>query len=228
MKVNMKKTAILACIFLAISGLAHADWRSYAYSYDYRTARPGEREFELYTDYFPDGSMTNQIELEYGISDRWMASVYAVLGSSDLRTFTYTETKLSSRYRFGEAGQYTADPAIYLEYILPRQGENEIELKGILSKDFGSINLTGNLIVEKTISAAGWEKEYTLALSKIVSKGLRAGLEIKGGFDANSPLYLGPSIALVWGKVKINLVAGIGGNSASGSLNLRNIISFEY
>jgi hypothetical protein len=219
---------ILIFVMIFMSGLAYADWRPYTYSYAYRTAYQGEKEFEFFTDYFSDGSIANQLEIEYGISDWWMVSAYAVLAGGNLQNYKYSETKLSTRYRFGEPGQYVMDSAIYLEYIMPVQGENEIEFKEILSKDFGEYNLTTNLVFEKAASAASWEKGYTLALSKMIAKGFRAGFEIKGGFEANSALYLGPSIAYVWGRIKFNLVAGIGANPASKSLNLRNILSFEF
>jgi hypothetical protein len=222
--------AVITLIFLMtfMSCLVYADWRPYAYSYAYRTAYQGEKEFELYTDYFSDGSIKNQFELEYGISDRWMVSAYAVLAGGNLQTYKYSETKLQTRFRFGEPGQYIMDPAIYLEYKMPLQGENKIEFKEILSKDFGEFNLTTNLVLEKAASASSWEKGYTFALSKMIAKGIRAGVEIKGGFETNSALYIGPSLAYVWGRIKLNLVAGIGANTASKSLNLRNILSFEF
>ena len=229
----LKKVFILLVVFALFAGSSFADWRPYAYSYSYMTAYRGEREIEVYTDYDNKNgtyNLKNQVELEYGITNNWMASIYGVFTGGSGKDYKYSQTKLQSRYRLGEQGEYFVDPAIYSEYKMSIDGSTAIELKEILSKDFGDYNLTTNLVFEKNLSkSTDWEKSYSLGFSKLFSSNIRAGLEAKGSIaDQNSTLFAGPSLSATVGGFKIISAVGFGLNKASKDLSIRNIIAYEF
>lgn len=230
---SSKKFLIFSLLFIGLQSIVCADWRPYAYSYSYLTAYQGEREIELYTDYdFKDSTYTlkNQLELEYGITDHWMASIYGVFKSTQSSTYQFDQTKLQTRLRFGETDQFILDPAVYVEYKIPASGAaHALELKQILSKDINDWNITTNLVAEKELAAGkDWSYAYTLGLSRMLRGNLRAGLETKGSFGNNPIFYLAPSIAVIFGEIKMNLAAGFGLTAASKTMYIRNIFSYEF
>lgn len=223
---------IIIIVGVCLSGSVSADWRPYAYSYGYMTPYQGEKEIEVYTDYQNKNAATslkNQIELEYGITNAWMVALYGVFSGSNTQGYKYSQTKIETRYRFGQPGDFIMDPALYLEYKAPVSGNSAVEFKEILSKDLADWNVTTNLVFEKElVEGSEIEQGYTLGISKKFARALRAGLEAKGSIDgANSTLYLGPSIAAVWNAIKVNAVLGIGLTEASNSVSFRNILSVE-
>lgn len=230
----MKSKILLAVVVLAtVSGGCFADWRPYAYSYSYMTAYEGEREIEVYTDYDnKNGSynLKNQVEFEYGINSNWMASIYGVFSGGSGKDYKYSQTKLQTRYRFGEQGQYIIDPAIYLEYKISTDGSTAVEFKEILSKDFGDHNFTANIVFEKNLSkSTEWSKGYSFGFSKLFSSGIRAGIEAKGSIaDQNSTLFAGPNLSISSGPLKIISAVGFGLNQASKDLYFRNIVAYEF
>ncbi|MFA4906254.1 MAG: hypothetical protein WC645_07095 [Candidatus Margulisiibacteriota bacterium] len=222
----------LLLLFLSAVGAqpALADWKPYAFSYSYRTIGQGIREIEFYTDLQTKGgnySLKNQFELEYGITNSWMCSVYGVFSGSSTQSYKYSETKLQTRYRFGETGQYWMDPAVYLELKIPTSGNQAVEFKEILSKDFGEYNITTNIIFEKVLSSGSeLGKGYSLALGRKITPKLRLALEAKGDYGtANPTFYVGPSIFARLGPVNSTLIVSFGQTPASNTLYIRNIIS---
>ena len=220
-------------IVLAFAGAAAADWRPYTFSYGYMTASKGEREIEFYTDYDEKGTvynLKNQLEFEYGITEHWMASIYGVFSGSNTKPYGFSQTKFQTRYRFGELGRYIVDPALYFEYKMGVDGTRALEIKEILSKDFGEWNITTNIVLEKELSSSkDWDKGYTLGVSRMLSESTRGGFEAKGSLKGdNSELYIGPSFAMIGENLKMNIAAGLGATTASKSFIFRNIISYEF
>ena len=81
----MRKKIIVLVLFLAglFAGEAFADKRSYVWTYEYMTMLKGRMEAEYYlTPKVPDWDKTSvnswehQLELEYGITERWDISAY--------------------------------------------------------------------------------------------------------------------------------------------------------
>jgi hypothetical protein len=234
MKINKSALTILSVLVFALHGSSClADWKPYAFSVPYINVYQGEKEIELYTDYQSKDdtyNLKNQLELEYGITANWMAAVYGVFKGSDTTDYRFVQTKIETKYRFGGAGEFILDPAIYFEYKMNVGGIPEVEFKEILSKDFGDYNITTNLVAETSLAeGAEWEYGYTLGFSKLFTDVLRGGVEVKGSMEGlDSSLYVAPSVSLIWGVIKVNLAVGFGMNPASKTINVRNIISYEF
>ncbi|MBI2252271.1 MAG: hypothetical protein HYU63_05975, partial [Armatimonadetes bacterium] len=79
-KLSLVLSTAFAVIFLLYSSV-HADVRDYLVTYPYGTPFKGEWELELWNDFNTDKNNAdltynrNQIELEYGITDRYMAGL---------------------------------------------------------------------------------------------------------------------------------------------------------
>jgi len=114
----------LAVLFLAatLPALAAADQRAYAFTYQPRTAPRGALDVELYATFTdPAGaapgerSWRHQVELEYGITDRWDVSLYNVFRRPYGGELEYEAFKVRSRYRLTEPGVSVIDAVAYLE-----------------------------------------------------------------------------------------------------------------
>lgn len=171
------------------------------------TSPAGTTEVELYTTQsrasFDDGSPQTfelQLELEYGITERWDVSLYHVFeqttGSGTPadpgEALHLAEMKLRSRYRFAERGELPVDPVAYLEAVkVFGAGVYEVEAKAILSRDLGLLTIAlnpifavtfGNDVVEPELEA-GWAAGVTYE----VAASLKVGAETWGGFEVETP-----------------------------------------
>ena len=109
----MLKKIVLCSLLLGFAlGLAapsHADRRSYVWTYEYKTMPKGMMELEYYqTLEFPDTNNTKvstwkqNVELEYGLTDRWDVSIYQNFKQANIAsggTFSYDGFKVRTRYR---------------------------------------------------------------------------------------------------------------------------------
>jgi len=125
---TIKQTNCYVMLLLVLLGasLARVDRRSYVWTYEYMTMPKGHSELEYYlthkvTDfhkYDKKNTWQPQLEFEYGLTDRWDIAVYQGWQQTNTDTddeFEYTDTKLRTRYRFGEKGMYPLDTLLYLE-----------------------------------------------------------------------------------------------------------------
>jgi hypothetical protein len=191
----------VAAVCLMFS-FAHADKRSYVWTYEYKTVERGKAEMESYvTLSSPDidamkgaTSAEHQIELEVGMTERFDFSVYQVFGQEPDEALRYEGFKLRSRYRFGKRGEYFMDPLAYVEYKgVPDLSEHGIEFKLILARDIGGFNVSLNPVLELKYEEE-WEvePEYAVGASYQVDELLRVGMEAKGSEDAQ---YIGPVVS---------------------------------
>src|SRR4028119_2195792 len=98
-----------ACVAVAASSVLGGVWggpeaqahrRDFPYTYDWMQPSKGEKELELKSRYRGrNNSFRQEIEFEYGITDRFMIAPYLEFqkqaGDSNLR---YTAAKLETRY----------------------------------------------------------------------------------------------------------------------------------
>ncbi len=101
----MKRLAILL-VAAALPSLAAADQRSYTFTYQPITAPRGALDLELYSTFYdPAGASArgrgwrHQVELEYGITDRWDVSLYNVFRRPYGEPLEYEAAKLRTRFR---------------------------------------------------------------------------------------------------------------------------------
>jgi hypothetical protein len=211
-------------VALGTASQAHADRRAFTRTYEYQTQPQGNLELELYntqeTLTYDGDSPTatqQQIEVEYGITHHWDVSIYQVFGGGEdgqgNSSYGYQETKLRSRYRFAERGEWPVDLLLYAELIKP-VGVKGVGAEGkvIVARDLGPVTLVLNLIAEvepeeQAPAMPGeepeveYEVEYEFAFGATVEllPELKLGGELWGAFETISEedehaIYAGPAL----------------------------------
>lgn len=224
--------AATALVFALVnSGPAFADVRAYTWTYGYMTPAKGEVELEWWGD-FHKGRYENFVsplaELEYGITDKWVAGLYGVFEKEGAERWA-SEVKLEQRYRLFDPGVLPVDTALYLEYAHNfKEKADELEGKIILSKDIKDFNATLNLIAEQNFRTSETEYGYAGGVSYPISDKIRPGIEAFGSWEGDeSQHYVGPSVQVTLGKVWLNAGAGFGLTRDSDHFRARLIVSHE-
>lgn len=171
---------------------AQAHRRDFPFTYDWRQPAKGEWEIETHSTYEgSDNSSKQELEVEYGITNRLSVAPYIVFERGAGERLKYHEWKIETRYQLGKYKTGRILPGLYLEYAQERdsdgeRGAKEIEGKLILSRyDKSGGNLSLNLIAEKVLNAKkgegiGWEKLYSFGYARPLDKGR---LQARGGFE---------------------------------------------
>ena len=244
---------------LAAPRAAHADRRAYGETYEAVIAPKGELDVEVWSTYARLGEIDGgpaargvreMVELEYGITDRWDAALYNMIdvtsGDSVDRTDSgYAGFKIETRYRPSLPGEWFVDPIFYFEFQDRLRGDasQSYELKLIVAKDVGRVNLAANVAVEEertTEPAWNTELEYAFGTSYELSPVWKLGAEIfgkaekgdAGGIDDRT--WAGPAISWATGKtgpmkgVWVTLAGGAGLTSDSDSFYGRAIVGLQF
>lgn len=152
--------------------------------YPYMTPEAGEKELVYWLSAVPSsvhqysffgntvnrqGLMAHSMELEYGLSNKWTVGLYLDFEQPKGQELRHIKTKaLMFHGRFWEKGERPVDLGLYVEYILPRKGyktSEQIEIKWILEKDFGSHTIVLNPTFEKNISGEDVTEGVEFALN---------------------------------------------------------------
>ena len=234
--------AILAATLLWLPS-AQADRRDYVWNYQWQTMLQGRLELEWYFDYrmkdFEDsGAATHrhQLELEYGITDRWDVAAYAVIQDPDDGTDTDYEVgkiKLRTRYRFGEEGQYWMNPLLYLEYqrAVDGSGADIGEVKLILDRSFGRFDTVLNFVWEGRLDKGGDDEWKVLGgvgyqVSEAFHAGIEAGYTHEGAKDK---LAVGPTLAwTLTDRIWVGVGVLFAVESDARDLEARSIVGFYF
>ena len=172
--------------------------RDFPFTYDWYQPGKGEKELELKSRHRGrDASFQQQIEFEYGISDRLMIAPYVVFERGRGENLRYAEVKLESRYQLGKFKTNRVLPSLYLEYARPRRGASVVEGKLILSRfNKRGDDLSLNLIAERELeSGAKIERQYSIGYARdLGKKGARIGGEWIHNL-ADKRINAGPTIA---------------------------------
>ncbi len=232
----MKKLAVALSAFFVIAVIAApaaADVRQYVWTYGYMTPVRNEVELEFWYEFQKNSDHTTSIplaEIEYGITDHWVAGLYGVLIKEGSDSWKFDEVRLEQRYRLFDPGVLPVDTALYLEYNHNFvENEDELEGKVILSKDVGQFNASLNLIAAQVLkSGEDTELGYSAGVSYPVSNVIRPGVEAFGDWKGGeSEHYVGPSVAVYLGKTWVNAGVGLGYTRDSDNLRMRVILSHE-
>ena len=220
-------------VVIVMAAPASADVRQYVWTYNYMTPVKNEVELELWYDFQKKEDFTLSrplAEVEYGITDHWVAGLYGVLVKEGSDSWKFEEIRLEQRYRLFDPGVLPVDTALYFEYKHNFvEDVNEIEGKIILSKDFGKFNSTLNLIIEQELkSKEDEEYGYAGGVSYPISDLIRPGVEAFGNWKGGqSEHYIGPSVLVYLGKTWVNAGVGFGYAKDSDDLQMRVILSHE-
>lgn len=238
-----KKLSLLVMLAVVVLGAnsAKADRRGYVWTYEYQTMPRGHAELEYYiTHKIPDShkyskknSWQHQVELEYGLTDKWDIAVYQRWQQTNTSTndkFEYTGSKARLRYRLGEKGTNFLDTLLYFEYIRPdgSDGAEIFEGKLILAKDFGKYNVAYNQILKVGLNGKGGnENEFAFGFNREFSPVLKLGLEMAGNYTEEK-YYIGPTVSVASKKFWVALGALRGLNDRSDDFRFRLIAGFPF
>jgi hypothetical protein len=245
----------LAAVSLSavIPVLCLADERPYAFTYEPVVSAQGEVELEIYeTMYQPrtGGSATrawvHQLEVGYGLTDRFTLSAYGAFRTTPARSFEPAAFRLEGRYKL-----LGSDAPV--ELVLYGEVEKEIvddrpwaiEEKLIIGRNDGRFSWAANLIAEQEFPAAGGTElkvGWSAGAAVEPVRGLRLGAESYGwrtrevdgavewtawagptGSVALPFLARGP-VANAW----LILGVGFGLNDASDQLRARAVLGCDF
>ncbi len=166
---------------------AKAHRRDFPNTYDWHQPAKGAKEIEFHTRYRGrNNSLRQQVEFEYGITDRWMVAPYLVFQKGSGGGLDLTGYKLQTRYQLGEYKANTWLPGLYAEYIGNKNAPDVAEGKLILSR-FGKKgdNFSFNYIVERALTnGAAFENQYSMGYARSLgSKGFAAKRDLRGGVE---------------------------------------------
>ena len=215
-KLNKAMRVVVPAILLLLApAVAHADRKSFAYTYEYATLPEGQTEVELWHTQWRDTwdkstaqHLEEKLEVEHGITDNWDAAMYTIFtqvaggGGEPGQAFGLDAISFETRYRFADRGQWPVDTVAYLEVSKDfGKGIYELEGKAILARDFDRVTVAANLIGEVALGhdvpdpelALGWATGATYEATPKV----HLGAETWGTYeDSKLAASIGPAIGL--------------------------------
>jgi hypothetical protein len=242
----------------AIFALGHAEAQFYKV-YGWKTPEAGEIELVYWTTYIAssdlqytffnniakkEGMVAHSFELEYGVTDRLTLAAYFDFENPPDHDFKYTRFRaVFFRYRFFNKGEHFFDPAIYVEYYIPRKeyDSEELEIRLILEKDINNFTLATNTMFEKKTSGhevdEGLELNFAAGLYYKKYRAIQPGIEYYGKygefsdfkeFDAQRHIIF-PTLDLRFGPgFHWHVGVGFGLSDASDDVTVKSIFSYEF
>ena len=115
-----------------------------------------QREREFGFDVPRQGLVAHATEVEYGVTDRLTVGSYFDFVDPHAEAVRYTQARLVARYRFSDRQDLFVNPAVYLEYYLPRRGygDKQVEARFIADKDVGDFRVVLNPTLSVKTSGA--------------------------------------------------------------------------
>jgi len=231
--------------------------------YPYQTVGKGVMELESLNSFVADGHSEGDegtssgdfpsnhmyrtaLEVTYGLTDKIEAAAYLNLAHPNGASLQYAGSKYRLRGSLFEQGQFPVDLGWYIELEWNKtqqfdDSELEFELKPIIEKDFGRLEIDLNPKFEKAIFVGpdknkGFEFGYITGIYYNYSRWISPGIEFYGGIgliDDTDPLrdqqhYVFPVVRgeLPWG-LEYNVGPGIGMTRGSDQVILKANIEFE-
>lgn len=255
MKLKNQVFLLTIVSFLFCSHLWSAGFKIYGY----KTLDKGEVELvylnnyiaqsDLFQGFFDElksreGHFSHSFEIEYGVTDHLTMAAYLDFEQPKGDGLEYTRFRyVFIRYRFSEPGHFFFDPALYLEYYIPKKSyknEEELEIKLILEKRIKKFSFLLNPSIEKAVSGEdvveGLKFQYAVGTYYTVTPKFRIGLEMFSKIGELSEPYPSEeqshwifySMKLkLSGHIGWELGAGFGLTDASDDLIIKNFFSIE-
>ncbi len=229
------KRSLLTILFVLMTTGAQAGQRSYVWTEEYWTLGKGDAEAELYnTAVTKDiqtrnaSDWTQQLELEYGITDHLNVNLYEVYGQeADSSSLGYQGYKIELKYRIAETNALPLDILQYAEHEVNLAGDDAFEGKLILSKDLGKTNIVYNQIYDRRYRSGFVENEYAAGISYEIVPWLRVGAESNGSYTENE-YAVGPTIAWPGNRIWANIGAVYGLNQKTNDREVRLIVGLPF
>jgi hypothetical protein len=233
---------------------SRADERPYAFTYEPVVSAAGEVELEVYETMYQSrlrGSAgrtwVHQLELGYGVTDRFTVSGYGVFRTTPASGFELAAARLEGRYKLLAAGDAPFDLVLYAEVEKELVDDRPwaVEEKLILGRGHGPFSWAANLIAEQEFPAAGGQElklGWSVGVAVEPAHGLRLGAESFGwrtrGVDRTVAwtAWAGPtgSVALPFlargplNSAWLIVGAGFGLNDASDRVRARAVVGCDF
>ncbi len=245
--------AIALAIFLAAS-VAHAERRVFGATYEPVTNGRGYTDLLIWNEQTRaelDASaeaMKWQVELQFGILDRWDAAFYQVfaqapnVGTAEPAPLAYAETKLETRYLLAERGAWPIDVMLYFE-VEKSFGADQLELepKVIVGRVMGpwraALNLAGGVEIAdgETKLVPGYAVGVAYAAAEVVQVGVESWGEVEEEVTASGSekqelsAWAGPTVHWQPSPVLfVTLRPGFGLTSSSAELRTLFILGLSW
>ncbi|MFQ3675037.1 MAG: hypothetical protein SNJ64_00660 [Endomicrobiia bacterium] len=228
-------------VFLLWKNFIIADYRYYAWTYQFITMFPGETELEFYTR-IDQNDISNpntvkwkrQVEIETGLTKSWDLSFYLVdsYKPTDGKT-KFDEIKIRTRYKLTEKDRFFVDTLAYIEHKIQvdRNYPDKWETKLILAKDIRDLNLSINIIPEEYYQTGTknklWKVKYAFGTSYPLNDIFRFGIESTGDLKYNNYM-LGPAISFKGKRIWSAIGVLYGLNKESDDLQTQAIIGIVF
>lgn len=191
---------LVGAFLVSSTRCAQASSRDFPFTYDWKQSAKGEKELEFKPTY-SDGELETEIELEYGVSKRFMIAPYLVFGRERGEKFAYKAFQLEARYQLGDYKPNRVLAGLYAEYAKPKDGPAGLETRLVLSS-YGKNgdDLSCNFVLERAFQGGEIKKMLSLGYVRPVGKSeTKIGGEFIHNFNENQ-LKGGPVIAFAAGK----------------------------
>lgn len=234
----MKKYVYVSLVFLVLilaGKTAGADQRNHVWTEEYSTPGKGSAEIEFFqtavtkdTQTRNASDWTQQVELEYGVTDRLSASLYEVYQqNADSSFLTYVGYNVEIRYRIAERNELPVDILLYAEHEVNSLEGNSFEGKLVLAKDIGKFNLAYNQIYDRPYATAVAEHEYAAGVSYEIVPWFRIGVESKGSYTEDE-YAVGPTLAWMGDRIWANIGAVYALNRRTNDSEVRFLLGIPF
>lgn len=238
-KSQISKAASLIIAFATIAILtavpASAHRHDFPFTYDWHQAAPGEKEIEAHTTYSKsDTSLEEEVEFEYGISERFSIAPYAVFERGPGETLHYSGYQVEARYKLVPYKTNRILSGLYEEYAKPKDSGAQLESRIVLSR-FGNdgSDLSFNyVLVNDFTSDPTYEKTYSVGYAVPIGK---TKYDIRGGGEwihniSDGRINLGPVLSLSTSDhTSITLGYAFHANSRNGNGDeARAVVEYEW
>ena len=227
--------------------------------YQWEVPPQGALEITAWTQYVPTSSVDYDrfgldtsredlglytVEVEYGLTDRFTAGAYVDAEDPHTSPLRYARARLVGRYAFFGKNERAFRPAVYVEFIQPRETTDEpseVEARFIAERDVGDLRVDLNPIVSHATSGDairdGFEGSLAAGVYYRRYRSVQPGIEYFADIgplaspDAVSEqrhilyptLDVRPYRGLRW-----HVGVGFGLTGGSDAVTLRSILSYEF
>jgi len=122
------------------------------------------------------------VGFQYGMTDRLALVTNAIFSSQPEKNMDYGSFQVEARYRIASPGSLPVDVALSGGYLREMDGTSVVQGKGAVARNWGPMDLTGNLQFEKAFASGRDPLDLfiTAGNSYRVVRGFRAGIEYVG------------------------------------------------
>jgi hypothetical protein len=226
----------LMVLLIGLGSEGQAAQRNYVWTEEYGTLAKGNAELEFWDTAVTEdiktrnaSDWTQQVELEYGITDHFNVSLYQVYQQAvDSSSLTYLGYQIELKYRVAEKDVLPMDVLLYAENEQVNDSDGpRFEGKIILAKELDRLNFAYNQIFERRYVSGKEEHEYAAGISYGIVPAFRIGLEAKGSYSEKQ-YSVGPTLAWLGNRIWADIGAVYGLNNKTNDREVRFMLGVPF